>query len=44
MTNLMFISYLFVLAYVRHKEGIWIKCDDHNLTTVSLNQVLDSEG
>ncbi|CAO1426663.1 unnamed protein product [Diamesa hyperborea] len=31
-------------AYVRHKEGIWIKCDDHNLTTVSLNQVLDSEG
>lgn len=31
-------------AYVRHQKDIWVKCDDHIITTATLKQVLDSEG
>lgn len=31
-------------AYVRHHKDIWVKCDDHIITTATLKQVLDSEG
>lgn len=31
-------------AYVRHQKDIWVKCDDHIITRVTLKQVLDSEG
>lgn len=31
-------------AYVRHHKDVWVKCDDHIITTATLKQVLDSEG
>lgn len=31
-------------AYVRHQKDMWVKCDDHIITTATLKQVLDSEG
>lgn len=31
-------------AYVRHQKDVWVKCDDHIITTATLKQVLDSEG
>lgn len=31
-------------AYVRHQKDVWMKCDDHIITTATLQQVLDSEG
>lgn len=31
-------------AYVRHQKDVWVKCDDHIVTTATLKQVLDSEG
>lgn len=31
-------------AYVRHQKDCWVKCDDHTITTASLQQVLDSQG
>lgn len=31
-------------AYIRHHKDVWVKCDDHVITTASLKQVLDSEG
>ncbi|XP_055908152.1 ubiquitin carboxyl-terminal hydrolase nonstop [Eupeodes corollae] len=32
------------IVYVRHHKDTWVKCDDHTITTATLNQVLDSEG
>lgn len=31
-------------AYIRHNGKTWVKCDDHALSVVSLQEVLDSEG
>lgn len=31
-------------AYVRHQKDCWVKCDDHTITSASLQQVLDSQG
>lgn len=31
-------------AYVRHQKDVWVKCDDHIITTATQKQVLDSEG
>ena len=31
-------------AYVRHQKDVWVKCDDHVITTVKLEEVLNSEG
>lgn len=31
-------------AYIRHNGSTWVKCDDHALSVVSEQEVLDSEG
>lgn len=31
-------------AFVRHHKDVWVKCDDHMISTASLNDVLNSEG
>lgn len=31
-------------AYVRHYQDFWIKCDDGNVTSANLADVLESEG
>lgn len=31
-------------AFVRHHKDVWVKCDDHMISTATLKDVLNSEG